>query len=212
MLGAFYIYTHLRVASLKLFQMEVGMKRIIGLFVLGVSAVMVMVSCGGGGGGGSAPPVTPPSQSLQGTYSLVGFDLIYSNGTSIDEHSPVITSWSGTMKIGTSTVSQSFVINNTPFAVTGTSTITWITAGATGIAHVTDQSGTHDVAFTISGNNLTTYSGIIESGTPGITVEEYDHWIKISDSLSPVREGSVTEISDEPVLTGKHWIAELFVP
>jgi len=190
------------------------MKRIIGPVALSIAAMFALVGfgCGGGGGGGDTPPVTPPSQSLQGTYSLVGFDLDYSNGTTINENSPVITSWSGTMKIGTDTISQSFVINNTPFAATGTATITWTTAGVAGIAHITDQTGTHDVAFTISGNNLTTYSGVMDSGTPGITVEEYDHWNKISDSLSPEREGSVTEKSDEQAFTGKHWIAELFVP
>ena len=188
------------------------MKRITGPVALSIVAMFVLVGCGGGGGDGGTPPVTPPSQSLQGTYSLVGFDVDYSNGTTINENSPIITSWSGTMKIGTTTWSQSFVINNIPAAVSGTATITWIIPGETGIAHVTDQSGTHDVAFTISGNNLTTYSGVIESGTPGLTFEEWDQWTKVSDSLSPIREGSVTGKTGEPAFTGKHWIAELFVP
>ena len=191
------------------------MKRTVGLFVIGVVAVFAMVSCGGGGGGGSTPPVTAPSQSLQGTYSFVGFDVNYSNGTTlvtINENSPVITSWSGTMEFGTNTLSQSFVINNKSIYLTGTVTITWTTAGVAGIAHVTDKLGTHDLPFTISGTNLTTYSGVIQYGTPGLTAEEYDYWTKISDSISPVREGSVTKKSDEPAYTGKHWIAELLVP
>lgn len=192
------------------------MKRIVGLFVIGVFAVFAMVSCGGDGDGGrSDSSVTAPSQRLQGTYSFVGFDLDYSNGTTvvtINENSPVITSWSGTMEFGTNTLYQSFVINNKPISLTGTVTITWTTVGVAAIAHVTDKLGTHDLPFTISGNTLTTYSGVIQYGTPGLTVQEYDYWTKVSDSISPVRESSVTEKSDEPTYTGKHWIAELLVP
>jgi hypothetical protein len=178
-----------------------------GLFAIGVVALFAMVSCGGGGGGGSTPSVTAPSRSLQGTYSFVGFDVNYSNGTTvttINENSPGITSWCGTMEFGTNTLSQSFVINNTATSLTGTVTITWITEGVAGIAHVTDKLGTHDLQFTISGTNLTTYSGVIKYGAPGSTVEEYDYWTKISDSISPVSKGSVTEKSDEPAYTGKH--------
>ena len=186
------------------------MKRIIDLFMLGVVAAMVMVSCGGGGGGASAPPVTPPSQSLQGTYTLTGFDVVYSSGTTINENSPSITSWSGTMKIGTSSFSQSFEVNGMPLAVSGSATISWITPNVSGIAHVTDLSGTHDVSFTISGNDLSTYSGVVPSG--GLTFEEWDYWTKVSDSLAPVREGSVTEKTEESVNPGKYWIGELLTP
>ena len=87
------------------------MKRIVGLVVIGVVAVFAMAGCGGDGGGGSTPPVTAPSQSLRGTYSFVGFDVNYSNGTTninTNENSPVITSWSGTMEFGENTLSQSF--------------------------------------------------------------------------------------------------------
>lgn len=192
------------------------MKRTVGLFVIGVVALFAMSGCGGGGGtAGSTPSVTAPGQSLEGTYSFVGFDVNYSNGTTvvnINENSPVITSWSGTMEFGTNTLSQSFVINDTPTSLTGTVTITWTTAGVTGIAHVTDILGTHDLPFTISGNDLTTYSGVIRYGTPGLTVEEYNYWTKVSDSVSPARESGVTERSDERAYTGKHRIAELLMP
>jgi hypothetical protein len=191
------------------------MKRTVGLFVIGVVAVFAMAGCGGGGGvAESTPPVTASIQSLQGTYSFVGFDVNYSNGTTmvnINETSSVITSWSGTMEFGTDTLSQSFLIDNTPTALAGTVTITWITENVTGIAHVTDKFGTHDLSFTISGNNLTTYSGVKQYGSPGLTVEEYNYWTKVSDPISPVRKSSVTEKSDEPAYTGKHWIAELLV-
>jgi len=188
-------------------------KRVVGLFVLGAVAVFAIVGCGGGGGSAaSEPSVTPPSRSLQGTYAFVGFDLEYSNGATkvtFNESSPVLSSWSGTMEFGVNTLSQSFVIDNTPISLAGTVTITWITAGVSGIAHVTDASGTHDLRFTISGDTLTTYSGVIPYGSPGLTVEEYDYWIKVSDSVSPVAKGSVREKSDEPAYAGKHWIAEL---
>ena len=198
------------------------MKRIVGLFVLGVVAVFAMAGCGGGDGGSAANEpsvtplsVTPPSQSLQGRYAFAGFDLEYSNGTTnvtINESSPVIGSWSGTMEFGANTLSQSFLIDNTATFLTGTVTITWTTAGVSGIAHVTDNSGTHDLPFTISGNTLTTYSGVVPYGSPGLTVQEFDYWVKISDSVSPVTKISVTERSDEPTYAGKRWIAELLVP
>ena len=191
------------------------MKRRVGQFVIGVVALFAMASCGGDGGGGSVPSVTAPSRSIQGTYSFVGFDVDYSNGTTVttvNENSPVITSWSGTMEFGPNTFSQSFIINNKLIYLTGTVTINWTTAGVTGIAHITDNSGTHDLPFTISGTNLTTYSGVMQYGSPGLTVEEYDYWTKVSDSFSPVMEGSVTEKSDGPANNGKHWIAELLAP
>jgi len=142
----------------------------------------------------------------------VGFDVDYSNGTTVttvNENSPVIISWSGTMEFGPDTFSQSFIINDKLIYLTGTVTISWTTAGVTGIAHITDNSGTHDLPFTISGTNLTTYSGVMQYGSPGFTVEEYDYWTKVSDSYSPVMEGSDSEKSDAPAFTGKRWIAEL---
>ena len=198
------------------------MKRMVGHYVIGVVALFAMASCGGAGGSaggsgdaGTTPSVTAPSRSLQGSYSFVGFDVNYSNGTTvttINENSPVISSWSGTMEFGPDTLSQSFVINNTVISLTGTVTITWSTEGVTGVAHVTDKLGTHDLPFTISGTTLTTYSGVIQYGSPALTVEEFDYWTKVSDAVSPVKQGSVTENSSAKTYSGKHWIAELLVP
>lgn len=193
------------------------MQRTVGLFVIGVVAVFAMAGCGGGDGpSGSASPgtasITAPSRSLQGTYSFVGFDVNYSNGTTVinvNENSSSIISWSGTMEFGTNTLSQSFDINNNPIGLTGTVTITWITEGVAGVAHITDASGTHDLSFTISGDNLTTYSGVIPYGSPGLTVEEYNYWKKVSDTVSPGISSSVTETPGAPVYTGKYWIYEL---
>jgi len=88
------------------------------------------------------------------------------------------------MEFGANTLSQYFDINNTPTGLTGTVTITWITAGVTGIVHVIDTLGTHDLFFTISGDDLITYSGVIQYGSPNLTVEEYNYWKKVSDSIS----------------------------
>lgn len=192
------------------------MKRNVGLFVIGVVAVFAIVGCGGGGGAsGSASPgtasITAPSRSLQGTYSFVGFDVNYSNGTivvNVNENSPEITSWSGTMEFGTNTLSQSFDINNNSIGLTGTVTITWITEGVAGVAHITDASGTHNLSFTISGDNFITYSGVIPYGSPALTVEEYHYWLKVSDSVSPDVLRSVTETSDPQAYTGKYWVHE----
>jgi hypothetical protein len=191
------------------------MKRFVSLFIIGMVAVFAMVGCGGGDGGGSTPSVTAPSRSLHGTYTFVGFDLNYSNGTTgvnINESSPVITSWSGTMEFGANTLSQSFIINDEPIALSGTVAITWITAGVSGIVHVTDMAGTHDLPFTISGNTLITYSGVVQYGTPGLTVEEYNYWEKVSDSISPASEVGVAVKSEGSGHTGNHRIAELLVP
>jgi len=188
------------------------MKRTVGLFVVGVVALFALAGCGGGGdAAGSAPQVTAPSRSLQGTYSFVGFDVNYSNGTTVinvNENSSAITSWSGTMEFGANTLSQSFDINNTPTSLTGTVTITWTTSGVAGVAHVTDASGTHDISFTISGDTLVTYSGVIKYGSPDLTVEEYNYWLKVSDSVSPENLSSVAGQSDASVHAGIHWIHE----
>ena len=185
------------------------MERAIGCFMIGVAVSLTMINCGGGGGdSGPNPIVTPPGQSLQGTYMLTGFQVDYSNGVTITDNSSSVISWSGTMQIGTSSISQSFMINNIPLSVSGSATITWVTTSVSGIAHVTDSSGTHDIAFTISGNDLSTYSGVVQSNIPGVTFEEWDYWTKVSDSLSPEREIRFAEKPVEPEYAGIHWIGE----
>ena len=186
------------------------MKRIIGLSAIGAVVVFLMSGCGGGGVSESTPAVKSPSQSLQGTYAFAGFDVNYSNGTTvvnINENSPSIASWSGTMEFGTDTLSQFFSINNARTSLTGSVTVTWAREGVAGTAHVTDANGTHDLEFTISGNNLTTYSGVIPYGTPNVTVEEYNYWTKVSDSGSPATERSITGKSGEPAATGTRRVA-----
>jgi hypothetical protein len=189
---------------------EEQMKRLVLALILGIS----LYGCGGGGGDGDggSPAVTPPNEDLTGTYSLTAFTVKFSDGTIVDQNSSTITSWSGTMKIGDTTFTQSFVINDTPIALTGTATITW-TSSTTGIAHVTEQSGLeHDVYFSISGNDLTTYSGIIQSGTPGLTFEEWDYWLKVSDTLEILKRPEELEKEAEKIIHRPKWIGEILNP
>jgi hypothetical protein len=153
--------------------------------------------------------VTPPGVSLIGTYSLTGFEAVFSNGVTIKEDSSVITSWSGTMIIGPTTT-QSIVVNGTPVAATGTVTITWITPGVAGVFHITDQTGTHDASFTISGNNLTTYGTDFQSGVPGITYDESDHWVKVSDSVVSAVQRS--DNAEDQMPRRAWWIGEILDP
>ncbi len=167
-----------------------------------------MLGCSGGDGGDAPPSVTPPSDDLVGTYNLTGFDIAYSNGTTITQQSPIITSWSGTMTIGDPTWTQRIVINGVLGTGAGTATVTW-TDNTSGVAHITDSTGTHDVAFTISGLNFTTYSGVLATSTPGLTVQEWDHWVKVSDALVPLRIDVVTSQDRQSASPGKHWIWEI---
>ena len=159
-----------------------------------VFLAMILWECGGGGG--TAPePVTPPSQILQGTYHLTGFTVDFSNGVTLTEND--FTSWSGEMIIGDITFTQNFMLEGEPISATGTATITYTNGTSEGIAHVTDQSGTHDVYFSCSGNNLTTYSGIVFVD-PGLSLEEWDYWVKVSDTAS------ATSIAEPLNLTSKY--------
>ena len=173
-------------------------------------AVSLLIGCGGGGGGesGGTPAVTSPGESLIGTYSLTGFQVNYSDGSSIHQDSISVTSWSGTMKIGSSTFSQSFLINGIPGGATGSAVIDWVTPGVSGVAHVTDLSGTHDIEFTVSGNDLTTYSGVVQV-TSSLSFEEWDHWTKASDALAPVRDYGEGEPTPRG---GGYWIGEMLTP
>ncbi len=51
--------------------------------------------------------------------------------------------------------------------------------------HIKDATGNHDGSFSISGNELTTYSGVMDLGG-GITFEEWDTWEKTGNSFESV--------------------------
>jgi hypothetical protein len=89
------------------------------------------------------------------------------------------------MKIGPETISQSITINKTTVRPSGTYTITYTNGTSEGIMHIKDATGNHDGSFSISGNELTTYSGVMDLGG-GITFEEWDTWEKTGNSFESV--------------------------
>ena len=163
--------------------------------------VFLAVGCGGGGGdgggGGSSTVVsnvTPPSQSLVGTYRLNGFKIIYSNGVTVTEKN--VTSFSGTMNIGTDTLTQTLVINGVTIYVPTTSySITYTKGTSEGVIRLTDASGTHDGSFATSGNLLHTYTNTGVTDT-GLRYEEWDYWEKTSDKVGIVT--GMVEEKDTP--------------
>jgi len=152
--------------------------------------LLTLISCGGGGGDSTtttiAPTVTPPTQNITGTYTIAGFIVKYSNGTIYTEKN--FSQFSGTMKIGMNTLSQSVSLNNTPSAVSATYSITYTQGTSVGTLHFTEDSGKkHDASFVITNNNFETYSGIV-SASNGLTYEEWDIWVKTSDIIGIVTE------------------------
>jgi hypothetical protein len=163
----------------------------------------VLIGCGGGGGGGDAV-VTPPSESLRGRYSLSGFHIVYSDGTVVDD-TDLAVPWSGSMTIANGTISQTYMINGTTLSPSGTMTVSWIDNNS-GTFHITDTSGTTDADFTISGLDLTTYSGVVDSGIAGVTFEEWDYWTKTSDSFAPETQEQVRRQEAPLAHPGSRWI------
>lgn len=145
--------------------------------------------CGGGGDDSSGSTVTPPAENITGTYTLRAFTVKYSNGVTITDKD---VSYSGTMKIGSQSISQSFVINNTPISVSGTYVITYTQGTSDGNFRVTDTTGTHDIPFSISGNLLATYSGVVTLGS-GATFEEWDSWEKTSNSVESISDETIKD-------------------
>ena len=91
----------------------------------------------------------------------------------------------------------------------GTATISWLNS-TSGIF----QSGIkHEASFIISGNSLTTYeSGVVQSGTPGLTLQAWDYWVKVSDSLSAEILNSDEKREDQTTQTNAKWIGEVSNP
>jgi hypothetical protein len=181
-------------------------KKIIFEMFIGGLIVFLFVSCGGGGDGGGGVGVTPPAQSLTGTYNLTGFTVSYSNGVTFTEKD--LSSWSGEMIIGEDTLTQTFVLESNPIALTGTATVTYTNGTTEGIAHVTDQTGTHDVYFTCSGNNLNTYSGVIVFD-PSLSFEEWDYWVKVTDAVST---SATIKTMNQTSKSNFKWIGEVINP
>jgi len=138
---------------------------------------------------------TPPTQSITGTYSLKAFTVKYSNGVIMTEKDA---SASGTMKIGASTISQSMTLNGVSAGMSGSYSITYGNGTTAGALNVTNYSGTHShLSFSISGNDLTTYSGVVSLNST-ITFEEWDIWEKNSDSVQSTSLHAMQAQSTEP--------------
>lgn len=157
------------------------MKKLV-LALLTVASIMTLVvACGGGGGGGEtveiciqerdewqAETLNPPTSSnLVDTYTLIGFEIdVWEDGVflgTVDETWAM--SFSGTMVIQPTTISQTITIDGSTLAVSGTYTVT-VYSPISGTFHFVDQSGAHDADFTISGNVLTTDSGLLCETVP----------------------------------------------
>jgi len=152
------------------------MKKHVTVLLIVSGAILLLAGCGGGGGGGGgtvqlclqeldqwyADTLRPPtSSSLVDTYDLVGFDFdVWQDGVlvgSLDETGLI---YSGTMDIQSTTITQSVTLEGETAFVFGTYTVS-IANTTSGTFHITDSFGSHDVDFDISGNTLTTDTGLI---------------------------------------------------
>jgi hypothetical protein len=149
--------------------------------VVAVLAVLLLAGCGGGGGDNTqtyygqeydywvkianpAPGVViPPSSQLSGTYDLTGFDIDYYDSDLVylfSETEADYSPWGGTMLITPSDIGQDWTLHGVQYIMSGSYTVSW--AGSySGTFHVTDSFGSYDADFSISGNYLTTDSGLL---------------------------------------------------
>jgi len=155
--------------------------------------VMLLTGCGGSGGNEIyGPVVTPPSINLIGKYNLTKFRVEFSDGTT---YTPSNLNVSGTMVIDAITFAQDLTIQGNPFSASSPYSVTFTNADQTqGYFTFNDNNVTRTVSFTISGFDLTTYSGVFQV-SPSVTAEEWDTWRKISDVLQapPLADRSESE-------------------
>jgi hypothetical protein len=133
--------------------------------------------------------VAPPYADRQGTYSLKGFYVNFSDGSTFTEKDVAI---SGTMRLGATSVSQVMVIEGNTFPMTGTYVPTFTKGSSTGIFTFRDASGTHDAYFWISGYELTTFSGIVRLNST-TAFREWDYWVKVNDSITTEELSSTSQ-------------------
>jgi hypothetical protein len=156
-----------------------------------------LTGCGGGGDDGNGPVVTPPGQDIRGTYRLVWFVAeLYDDATCsilLNRSTPDdFASWSGSMVISDTTISQDYLLNGTASGASGSYTVTY-TGDTTGVFHVVDGSGPHDIAFATAGNRLATDTGCLDF--LGFGLREVDTWEKTSDFVA--RRGAQIHIGSE---------------
>jgi hypothetical protein len=162
-------------------------------FLVAVAASL-LIGCGGGGGG-SSPAPAPANPEIKGTYRLTGFTVVLANGTTITEKSSIAQPWSGSMEIGPTTIRQSIMLAGVTYSGSWSYTVEWTTS-TTGFIHAS----TNSVKFTMVGGNLTTDYKDADG-------EEWDYWVKVSDSYT-IKAPEVEELGADKN-GGYIWMAEL---
>jgi hypothetical protein len=123
----------------------------------------------------SSLPTIPPNDSLFGTYTLSGFEITYSSGTTITSSSPSITSFSGTFMLNSDhTASQNVTVNGIPVNISATWSYNAVTKKFT---FVSSSGATTVATLSFTDNVLTT-----TCPTSGFT--EIDHWTKTSNQVT----------------------------
>jgi hypothetical protein len=186
-----FILMHMIYARINHLQEEKIMKKHLSIFSISfylLTVIFLFQGCGGGGGDSSGQSVTPTTENITGTYTLRDFTVKFSNGEvrTGDDYS----SFSGAMKLGPQSISQSFRVGDTPIAISGTYTITYTNGTSAGIFHVTQSTGSYDMAFSTSRNQLSTY--YVDSN-----YEEWDSWEKTSNSFESVTNETIEKQNDK---------------
>jgi hypothetical protein len=123
----------------------------------------------------SSLPTIPPNDSLFGTYTLSGFEITYSNGTTITSSSPSITSFSGTFMLNSDhTASQNVTVNGIPVNISATWSYNAVTKKFTFVS----SSGATTVA------TLSFTDNVLTTTCPTSVFTEIDHWTKTSNQVT----------------------------
>jgi hypothetical protein len=123
----------------------------------------------------SSLPTIPPNDSLFGTYTLSGFEITYSSGTTITSSSPSITSFSGTFMLNSDhTASQNVTVNGIPVNISATWSYNAVTKKFTFVS----SSGATTVA------TLSFTDNVLTTTCPTSVFTEIDHWTKTSNQVT----------------------------
>lgn len=154
---------------------EEAMKKHVTALLIVSSAILLIAGCGGGGGGSDtvelclrdwdywmADTLNPPTSSnLEDTYDLIGFDIeFWEDGVlvfTMDEED--VPGYSGTLDIQPATITQTITMQGESNTLTGSYTVS-IADTTSGTLHITYQFESSDIDFDISGNTLTTDTGL----------------------------------------------------
>lgn len=127
--------------------------------------------------------ITPPSQSVTGTYTLSAFEIYYHNGTVVKSTDAGLKSFSGNLKLRSDNTYN--VVANVTDASGATITLenstgTYNVITATGKIETVDTNGNSAICdYTITGNVMTLIA-------PYSNADITYHWTKVSDSAASV--------------------------